>query len=138
MESETQEQPPPTKNNNPAVWDAVIADMQTRDKIGEKRYGTRLQPHNGRNSLQDAYEEALDLCAYLKQRIMEDDWQPIETAPKDGTGILVYFGLIGVREVLWYGGLWCVDDNRNDPYPLRGYSDDSQLVWKNKPKPPGK
>jgi len=65
-------QPPPKPNNLPHVWDLVIEDMKARDELGFKRYGVRLQPHNGRNALQDAYEEALDLVVYLRQRIIED------------------------------------------------------------------
>lgn len=53
------------------VWDAVILDMQARDKLGRERYGRPLKPFNGRNSLQDAYEEALDLAVYLKQLLIE-------------------------------------------------------------------
>jgi len=49
-------------------------------------------------------------------------WQPIETAPKDGTLILVSFGAKGVRAVYWEDDLWCVDDDKHGPYPLRGYS----------------
>jgi len=60
-------------NNNPAVWDLVIADALARDAIGQSRYGTRLQPLNGRDALRDAYEEALDLCVYLRQAIWERD-----------------------------------------------------------------
>jgi hypothetical protein len=47
------------------VFDALTADMAARDAAGERKYGTRLQPHNGRDSLVDAYEEALDACVYL-------------------------------------------------------------------------
>lgn len=65
------DQPDPTPNDLPAVWDLVVADMQARDKLGESRYGTRLQPHNGRDSLRDAYEEVLDLAVYLRQQIFE-------------------------------------------------------------------
>ena len=67
------EQPAPVANNLPAVWDLVVADMQARDKVGEARYGVRLQPHNGRDVLVDAYAEALDLCVYLRQAIYERD-----------------------------------------------------------------
>jgi len=66
-------QPKPKKNKLPAVWDLVIKDMKERDKFGLKRYGVRLQPHNGRNVLQDAYEEALDLVVYLRQAIYEQE-----------------------------------------------------------------
>lgn len=73
IEDAPQEQPAPTPNDHTAVWDLVIADMEDRDALGENRYGTRLQPHNGRDALRDAYEEALDLCAYLRQAIYERD-----------------------------------------------------------------
>lgn len=67
------EQPEPVPNDRPAVWPLVIMDMATRDQVGRERYGVPLQPHNGRDALRDAYEEALDLCAYLRQAIMERD-----------------------------------------------------------------
>jgi hypothetical protein len=65
------EQPKPIANDKPAVWDLVLADMQARDKVGRERYGVPLQPHNGRDALRDAYEEALDLAVYLRQAIYE-------------------------------------------------------------------
>lgn len=64
-------QPDPVPNDRPAVWPLVIADIHRRDAVGRKRYGTPLQPHNGRDALRDAYEEALDLCVYLRQVIFE-------------------------------------------------------------------
>ena len=64
-------EPMPTPNNYPAVWDLVIADMQERDRIGTEKYGTRLQPHNGRDFLVDAYQEALDLVVYLRGEICQ-------------------------------------------------------------------
>ena len=67
------EQPEPVPNDRPAVWPLVIMDMANRDQVGRARYGVPLQPHNGRDALRDAYEEALDLCAYLRQAIMERD-----------------------------------------------------------------
>ena len=67
------EQPAPVENDQPAVWPLVIMDMAARDQVGRARYGVPLQPHNGRDALRDAYEEALDLCAYLRQAIMERD-----------------------------------------------------------------
>ncbi len=65
------DQPPPVPNDRPAVWELVIADMQDRDRVGRARYGTPLQPHNGRDALVDAYQEALDLVVYLRQAIEE-------------------------------------------------------------------
>lgn len=66
-------QPPPSPSSDPAVWDLVEADMRERDRIGAQKYGTRLQPHNGRDALVDAYQEALDLVVYLRQAIFERD-----------------------------------------------------------------
>ena len=65
------EQPDPTPNNGTPIWQLVIADMIARDALGRKRYGVPLQPFNGRDALQDAYEEVLDLAAYLRQAIEE-------------------------------------------------------------------
>ena len=71
--SHIQDQPPPIGNDLPAVWDLVMADMKDRDQVGRQRYGTPLQPYNGRDSLMDAYQEALDLAVYLRQAIFERD-----------------------------------------------------------------
>lgn len=67
------EQPEPTPNEHPAMWPLVVRDMEQRDSVGRKRYGTPLQPFNGRDALRDAYEEALDLCVYLRQALYERD-----------------------------------------------------------------
>ena len=65
--------PTPERKDLPAVWGLVIKEMQARDKLGRERYGTPLQPHNGRDALVDAFQEALDLCVYLRQAIYERD-----------------------------------------------------------------
>jgi len=41
--------------------------------MGKERYGTRLQPFNGRDPFIDAYQEVLDLAVYLRQAIYERD-----------------------------------------------------------------
>jgi hypothetical protein len=64
-------QPPPKPRNSRPIWELVIEDMQSRDAVGRERYGTPLQAHNGRDSLVDAYQEALDLSVYLRQAIEE-------------------------------------------------------------------
>ena len=69
--SHNAEQPDPTPNAGRPVWELVIEDMRERDRVGRARYGTPLQPHNGRDALVDAYQEALDLCVYLRQAIEE-------------------------------------------------------------------
>lgn len=65
------DQPLPTQNDHRDVQSQVIEDIKERREVGIKRYGTPLQPNNGRDALQDAYEEAIDLCMYLKQMIIE-------------------------------------------------------------------
>lgn len=68
-----EDQPMPTTNDSPAIWDLVVADMQARDEVGMHRYGTRLQPHNGRDVLIDLYQELLDAAVYTRQAIYERD-----------------------------------------------------------------
>lgn len=51
----------------------VMADLIDRMEIGKEEYGVLLSTHNGRDALQDAYEEALDLACYLKQAMLERD-----------------------------------------------------------------
>lgn len=71
LAADYKEQAMPVKNDGPCIQDMVIADIEQRKAIGLQRYGTLLQPFNGRDSLRDAYEEALDLCQYLRQAIEE-------------------------------------------------------------------
>lgn len=63
----------PTINDGPCIQDMVIADIERRKAVGFERYGTYLQPNNGRDALLDAYEEAVDLTMYLKQALVERD-----------------------------------------------------------------
>lgn len=55
----------------PGLWRRwiapVAADMAERRDLGIARYGTPLQYGNGRDPWVDAYQEALDLVAYLWQ-----------------------------------------------------------------------
>ena len=63
----------PKKNSNPEVMELFLKDLKARYEEGVRRYGVPLQPFNGRDALQDAYEEAIDLCLYLRQAIYERD-----------------------------------------------------------------
>ena len=49
----------------------VEKDIEERVQKGKIEYGERLRAFNGRDALQDAYEEALDLALYLKQALIE-------------------------------------------------------------------
>lgn len=64
--------------------------------------------------------------------------QPIETAPRDGTVILVYFRQHGWMSVRWTDidddsdseyAHWCVDDYKHGPFPVRGYKEGDDECW---------
>lgn len=70
------------------------------------------------------------------------NWQPIDTAPKDGTEILVFVPPAKwsggyVRSVMWVEdsdhSCWCVEDNKLGPFALRG---GSPTHWMQLPEPP--
>lgn len=65
-------EPKPTAGRD-IVLTAVLQDLRDRAEAGKLKYGTYLMTHNGRNALMDAYQEALDLCMYLKQALMEQE-----------------------------------------------------------------
>jgi hypothetical protein len=70
--------------------------------------------------------------------------EPIETAPRNGTMILVFFRRKGWRAVTWedpWGedparAIWCVNDDKHGPYPLRGYMAGDDTHWMPMPIPP--
>ncbi len=72
-ENLSKKEPAPVKNELPAVWDLVIKDINDRDKFGQNKYSTRLQPFNGRNVLRDLYQELLDAIVYIRQLIYEQE-----------------------------------------------------------------
>lgn len=53
------------------IWQMVLIDMEARRVLGIHKYGTAVYSNNGRDALMDAYEEALDMCVYLRQAIEE-------------------------------------------------------------------
>ncbi len=63
-------QPLPTPSDRQGAHDALLADLAAgigeRKLLGLTRYHSLLQAGNGRDSLRDATEEALDLAAYLR------------------------------------------------------------------------
>lgn len=66
-------EPLPIESSNPPLLYLVVSDMQERKEFGEKKYGMPLTAWNSRDALVDAYQEALDLCVYLRQAIYERD-----------------------------------------------------------------
>lgn len=79
-------EPAPTKNEHPCTADMaagyiaenwgtsgrkVVADIMARKEFGLKKYGTPLQPFNGRNTLNDLYQELVDGIKYATSAIFE-------------------------------------------------------------------
>jgi hypothetical protein len=60
-----EDQPMPTPNDRKVAHQILIEMVQGRLDLGISRYGTGLQPFNGRNSTVDALEELVDLAVYL-------------------------------------------------------------------------
>jgi hypothetical protein len=85
----------------PRIHELVADDLMDRMHVGIRRYGTPLQPFNGRSSLRDAYEETLDQAVYLRTALYEEDnarvpdyvWRLLEAAliggPLDFAGAAV-------------------------------------------------
>lgn len=68
-------QPPPISGKID-VAPVVIADIQERVEAGKEKYGTLLQTHNGRSALWDLYQELIDACMYVRQRLLEEEqWE---------------------------------------------------------------
>jgi hypothetical protein len=53
------------------IFDLVHADLQDRDRIGWAHHHRPLLSHDGKDSLREAYEEALDLVVYLRKALAE-------------------------------------------------------------------
>jgi hypothetical protein len=64
------DQPLPTAGRE-CVQDRLIDEIRARRELGVQRYGSPLMTHNGRDALQDAWEESIDLAVYLTQMRME-------------------------------------------------------------------
>jgi hypothetical protein len=51
----------------------VHADLEARTQQGLASYGKPFESHDGRDSLRDVYEEALDMVQYLRKALYERD-----------------------------------------------------------------
>lgn len=70
-------EPKATDPRQSAHW-LVCADLMDRAALGQQKYGVPLLADNGRDHLRDAYQELLDLAAYLR---MELEQQQAEEVP---------------------------------------------------------
>lgn len=90
---------------------------------------------------EEDYEETRALAQEVQERREAEKWLPMESAPKDGTRILVDFGRAGVHAVSWDQPvgcdwmIWCVDDRKHGPHPLRGYIEPDERGWRSLPPP---
>jgi hypothetical protein len=67
------DQPPPADSTGPRIIELVRDDFAERERLGIERYGKPLRPFSTRDPLTDAYQECLDMAAYLRQAIYERD-----------------------------------------------------------------
>lgn len=67
----------PTTNDERYVQhtfiERIVPEVEKRGELGIERYGTLLQPFNGRDYVQDAWEEFIDLGVYLEGLRRERD-----------------------------------------------------------------
>lgn len=84
----------------PALIAGMTADLMRRQDVGIATYGTALYPHNGRDAILDAYEEALDLASYLRQAIAEGTQGHLWSLYRKALGIALDL-LIERRAAAW-------------------------------------
>jgi hypothetical protein len=75
------DQPLPTPNAHPSMHDLLLESIEARKALGLERYGTLLQPFNGRSFLKDAYEELVDLLVYLRGKLYEEEQAQMRPVP---------------------------------------------------------
>lgn len=71
--SASAQQPMPIDGKE-SVTDWLVEQLREHTRRGIETYGKPLQTFNGRDALWDAFEEALDLCQYLAQALMERNY----------------------------------------------------------------
>jgi hypothetical protein len=60
------------------IWELVLEDMKARHHMGVEKYKKALKAFDSRDSLVDAYQEALDLSVYIRKKIKEEELRKIE------------------------------------------------------------
>ena len=125
---------------NPQYYDQIGTESYERNQcVMAMEY---LQQENERQRFDIlAMNQSLDLLREENERLKADaeriEWQPIETAPKNGTDILVMTGetMHVVRWINIHGDFdyWAVDDNKHGPFTLRGKA---PTHWMPLPEPP--
>lgn len=66
-------EPMPKSNDSQSIHDLVIQDIADRKEFGFSKYGTLLQPCNGRKTAVDLHQELLDAVCYSRSLIEEQN-----------------------------------------------------------------
>ena len=66
----TMVQGPPEQGEGAEIYRLVVRDMVERAEFGAQKYGHALRTTAGVDFLINAYQEALDLCVYLRGEIV--------------------------------------------------------------------
>lgn len=125
---------------NPQYFDQIGTESHERYQVVMALEYLRQENDSQRFDIL-AMNQSLDLLREENERLKADagliEWQPIETAPKDGTDILVMTGetMHVVRWINIHGDFdyWAVDDNKHGPFTLRGKA---PTHWMPLPEPP--
>ena len=125
---------------NPQYYDQIGTESYERNQCVMALEYLREENERQRFDIL-AMNQSLDLLREENERLKADagliEWQPIETAPKDGTDILVMTGetMHVVRWINIHGDFdyWAVDDNKHGPFTLRGKA---PTHWMPLPEPP--
>lgn len=62
----------PPRSGRRVVLDDLVELLRQRSEFGQRKYGTKLETHNGRDAYLDALQELLDLFVYIHQAQMEN------------------------------------------------------------------
>lgn len=65
------------------VQQALIRALRERREHGIRKYGQPLMTEDGRDTLRDAWEEALDLACYLTKALLQRDGRLPTDPPGD-------------------------------------------------------
>ena len=103
------EQKPPIKNNLTPTFALVLQRLQNNDdlanmivsraELGLQRYGTYLQPDNGRCPYIDGLQECLDLMNYMAQASIEVKMKTHDQAELDDIE-KIFFDVASMAEFL--------------------------------------
>lgn len=79
---------------------------------------------------------AIKADAEIDRLRAERQWQPIETAPKDGTIVdLLFRGNIRIADCIWYQDEWWTTEQR-DPVACVSHGFSKPTHWMPRPEPP--